>query len=113
VLEGTHDHGTDLVRFEVQRHAVDIAREFEELPGHAALQPVDLRDAVAYADHAPDVRGHHLPVEVTQALFDYLADLFGVDAQLSVPFLLIRQVAAVAKRRLSCWMRVRTLASTR
>ena len=64
------DHGANLVLFEVERQAVRFVGEFEQLTGHRVLQAVDLRDAVARGDDAPDVGRHQARLEVLQSLLD-------------------------------------------
>src|SRR5262249_13507183 len=42
-----HEHGADRVLLQVERDAHDAVRQLQQLAGHAALQAVDARDAVA------------------------------------------------------------------
>ncbi len=82
VAEVAEDDGSDLVLLEVEREAIGVARELEQLAGHRVLQAVDLRDAVAGGDDAADVGRNQARVEILEPFLDDLCDLFGADAHL-------------------------------
>ncbi len=82
VLVGAHDHGPDLVLLEVERHAVDVARELQKLAGHGAAEAVDLGDPVADRDDPPDFGRDQLGLEVLEPGLDYVGDVLRTDAQL-------------------------------
>src|SRR5713226_8869509 len=73
------EHRTDLVLFEVQDHAHDVAGEREQLARHRVLEPVDARDAVADFDDAPDLLEVDLRLVARQLALDDFADLSGLD----------------------------------
>ena len=73
------DDRADLVFLEVEREAVGVVWELEQLAGHCVLQPIDLGDAVAGRDYAAHVARHQCRVEVLETLLDDLRDLFRAD----------------------------------
>ena len=76
----TEDDGADLVLLEVQREAVRLVRELEQLARHRILQAVDLRDSVTGRDDASHVRRHQAGVEILEPFLDDFGDLFGADS---------------------------------
>ena len=72
VAELAEDDGADLVLLEVQRQAIGVARELEQLAGHRVLEAVDLRDAVAGGDDAANVSGNQARVEILEPFLDDL-----------------------------------------
>ena len=55
VLVRTKDHDTDVVGFEVQRHAPDSTGEFDHLTGLHVVQAVHAGDPVTDAEHATNL----------------------------------------------------------
>ena len=45
-----HQHGTNVVFFEVQRDAIESAGELQHFSGHGSVEPVDLGNPVADLD---------------------------------------------------------------
>src|SRR5439155_4895481 len=60
VLVGAEQHRADVVLFEVQDQAHDVAGEADQLAGHRVLEPPDAGDAVADGQHAADALGLEL-----------------------------------------------------
>ena len=73
------DDRADRLLLEVEGHAHQPAREFEQLRRERAGQPVDLGDAVADLDHGPDAARLDARVEVVDRGFDDAGDLVGTD----------------------------------
>src|SRR5256884_3939858 len=76
------EHGADVVLFEVEDHADDVAGELQQLAGHRLLEPVDARDAVADLDDAADLLQIDLRLVARQLTLDDLADLTRFDHSL-------------------------------
>src|SRR5581483_10382612 len=74
-----HQHDADAVFLEVQRDAVQAARELQHLAGHRAFEPVDLRDAVADLDDRAALVHIDLLVEALDLFLDDGTDLFRFD----------------------------------
>ena len=76
---GAHEHGADVILFEIERNAIHAAGEFEHLAGHRAFQAVDFGDVVADLEHGPDLGHVHLLLEGLDLIPDDCADLFRFD----------------------------------
>src|SRR6185437_15714411 len=63
------EHGADLIFLEVQRNAEDAVRKLDHLAGHALIEAVDARDAVADGDDRADL----LDRDRLLIIFDLLA----------------------------------------
>jgi hypothetical protein len=79
-----HQRDADVVLFEVQHHAVDAARELDELAGHRVLQAVDARDPVADREHGAGLRDVDLAVVLLDLALQDVGDLAGLDVHPSV-----------------------------
>ncbi len=77
------DDRADRLFLEVEGHADQPAREFEQLGGERAGQPVDLGDAVADLDDGPDTAGLDTGVEVVDRGLDDAGDLVGTNGHRS------------------------------
>ena len=73
------EHGADVVGFEVQRHSVQIAREGQQLTGHALLEAIYAGDAVAHRNDAAGLCEFDRGVESLDLLLYDLADFFGAN----------------------------------
>mmetsp|Transcript_34393 Transcript_34393/g.111927 ORF Transcript_34393/g.111927 Transcript_34393/m.111927 type:complete len:322 (+) Transcript_34393:990-1955(+) len=73
-----HDD-TDVVRLQVQRHALQAAGELNHLAGLHTLQPVDASDTIADAEHTADLLHILLVREVRNALGQDLRELGRAD----------------------------------
>jgi hypothetical protein len=69
-----HQHGADIVFFEVQRDAVEPAGKFEHLAGHGSVEAVYFGDAVADLDDGPGLLDIDLFVEAFDLFFDDRTD---------------------------------------
>jgi hypothetical protein len=72
VAVGAEDHDADIVRLEVQRHALDAAVELDHLAGLDVVEPVDAGDAVADAEHGADLADLGVGAEACDLLLDDL-----------------------------------------
>jgi hypothetical protein len=74
-----HQHGADVVLFEIECDAVHAAWELQHLAGHRPLKPVDLSDAVPDLDDRPSLADIDGLVEPLDLFLDDRADFFGFD----------------------------------
>ena len=79
VLVVAEDHDADGVALEVERHAVDAARELDHLAVARGGQAVDADDAVRDADDGALVPGLRRDVEALDPVLDEVADFGGVE----------------------------------
>jgi hypothetical protein len=86
VLVVAHDHRADLVLLQVQGHAVNVARELQQLARHRLAQAVDGGDAVADGDDPAHLGRDQLGLEVLEPRLDDVGDVLGTDAHLLTPF---------------------------
>ena len=75
--EVAHEHRAHGVFFEVEGDAHDAVRQLQQLAGHAALEAVDARDAVAQGEDGAHLGDVHAGGEPAELLADDLGDLFG------------------------------------
>ncbi len=73
------DHDADIVGLEVQRHALDAARELDHLAGLDVVEAVDAGDAVADAQHGADLGDLGLGAEAGDLVLDDLGNFSGAD----------------------------------
>ena len=64
VAVGAEDHHTDIVDFEIERHAADAAWEFDHLAGLDVVEPVDAGNAIANRQHLTDFGDFGLLAEI-------------------------------------------------
>ena len=81
-------HRADLIFLEVQRDAEHAVREFQHFAGHAAVQAVNARDAVADGNHRADFLHRDCLLIVLDLLAQYLCNLVCLDIR--HPWLLFR-----------------------
>ena len=72
-------HGADLIFFQVQRDAEHAVRKFQHLAGHAAVQPVHARDAVAHRNHRADFLDRDRLLVISDLLAQNLCDFVCLD----------------------------------
>jgi hypothetical protein len=89
-------HGADVVLFEVEHEAVDVARELKQLAGHGALESVDAGDTVAHLDDAAGFLEVDLGLVALELPLDDLADLLRLDH--AIPSPAARACARAARR---------------
>ncbi len=75
----THQHGTDIVLFQVERDTIESAGELQHLPGHGPVQTVDLGNTVADLNDGPCFLDIDLLVESLDFFLDDRTDFFGPD----------------------------------
>jgi hypothetical protein len=73
------DHGADIVCLEVQRHALDAARELDHLAGLDVVEAVDAGNAVADRQHGADLGHLGVGAEIGDLVPDDLRDFCGTD----------------------------------
>src|ERR1700691_6708640 len=64
------DDDTDIVDFEVERHALDAACELDHFAGLHIVEAVDASNAVADRQHLPDLGDFSLLAEILDLLFE-------------------------------------------
>src|SRR5271170_2818539 len=67
------EHSADLIFFQVQRNAENVVRKLDHFAGHALIEAVNARDAVAHGDDGADF----LDREGLLIIFYLLAQYFG------------------------------------
>src|SRR6185436_19069670 len=102
-----HQHRAHRVFLEVERDAQDTVRQFEQLAGHAPLEAVDARDAVAHGQHGARLGHLDAGAEAAELLADDLGDFFCADLH-GLSDLAGRQAV---RRERSALRRARTLPS--
>ena len=75
----TEDHRADRVALEVQRQAVDVARELDHLALHHVGETVDPADAVGDRDDRALVPGVSRDLKVLDLAFEQFADFSGIE----------------------------------
>src|SRR5262249_49795012 len=80
-------HDADIVVLEVQRHALDAARELDHLAGLDAIEPVDAGNAVADRQHLADFRDIGLGAEIRDLLLEDCRNFGGADVHQPSPFI--------------------------
>ena len=75
----TENHDADIVRLEVQRHALGAVVELDHLAGLDIVEAVDARDSVADRKHGTDFRDLSLGVEIRDLVADDAGDFSGAD----------------------------------
>ena len=73
------DHHADIVGLEVQRHALDAARELDHLAGLDVVEAVDAGDAVADREDLADLGDLGLGAEVGDLVLQDRRDFGGSD----------------------------------
>src|SRR5476651_619041 len=76
------DHDADVVALEIERHALDAARELDHLAGLDAVETVDARDAVTNGKDLADLGHFGLGAEVGDLLLQNGRDFGGTDIHL-------------------------------
>ncbi len=79
------DHDADIVRLEVERHALHAIGELDHLAGLDIVEAVDAGDAVADAQHGADFADLRLGAEIGDLVLDDLGNLCGVNVHF-LPF---------------------------
>ena len=73
------DHDADVVRFEVERHALHAIGEFDHLAGLDLVEAVDAGDAVTDRQHLAGFRDFRLGAETGDLVLDDLGDFSSAD----------------------------------
>ena len=73
------DHDADIVALEVERHALDAARELDHLAGLDAVEAVDAGDAVTDREDLADLGHFGLGAEIGDLLLENGRDFGGTD----------------------------------
>ena len=91
-------HRADLIFFQVQRDAENVVRKCQHFAGHAAVQPVDARDAVAHRDHRADFFDRDRLLVVLDLLAQNLCDFVRFDIRHSCSY----SVSSCSRSRVNC-----------
>ena len=83
------DHDADIVGFEVQRHALDAARELDELTGLHIVEAIDAGDAVADAEHLADFGNFGFLAEILDLVLEDRRNFRGFDVHYPTSFMAI------------------------
>ncbi len=83
------DHDADIVGFEVERHALDAARELDELTGLHVVEAVDAGDTVADAEHLADFGNFGFLAEILDLVLEDRRDFRGFDVHYPTSFMAI------------------------
>ena len=75
----THQHGADIVFFQVERDAIESTGELQHLSGHGPIQTVDLGNTVADLNDRARFLDIDLLVEAFDFFLDDRTDFFGPD----------------------------------
>ena len=81
------DHHAHVVGLEVERHALDAARELDHLAGLDLVEAPDPRDAVADRDDLADLGHVRLRIEIGDLLAQNGGDFRGPDFHQPIPFM--------------------------
>jgi hypothetical protein len=76
---GAEDNHTDIVGFEVQRHALDAVGKFDHFTGLNIVEAVDTGDTVTDRQHAADFRNLRFGAEIGDLVLDDLGNFCGTD----------------------------------
>ena len=95
------DHDADVVGFEVQRHALDAARELDELTGLAVVEAIDAGDAVADAEHLADFGNFGFLAEILDLVLEDRRDFRGFDVHYLTSFMAIFIASSFVRSELS------------
>ena len=75
----TEDYATNIVALQVQGHALDAARELNELPGERTLQAVDTGDPIAGVQYGACFRNVDLAIVIADLALQDVGDPTGLD----------------------------------
>ncbi len=95
------DHDADIVGFEVQRHALDAARELDELTGLHIVEAIDAGDAVADAEHLADFGNFGFLAEILDLVLEDRRNFRGFDVHYPTSFIAIFIAWSLVLRELS------------
>jgi len=90
---GTEDNHTDIVGFEVQRHALNAVGKFDHFTGLNIVEAVDTGDTVTDRQHAADFRNLGFGAEIGDLVLDDLGNFCGADVHFATqPFIALARV---------------------
>ena len=98
---GTEDHDADIVGFEVERHALDAARELDELTGLHVVEAIDAGDTVADAEHLADFGDFGFLAEILDLVLEDRRNFRGFDVHYPTSFMAIFIAVSLVLRELS------------
>ena len=84
---GAEDHDTDVVGFEVQRHAAGAVLELDHFTGLDVVQTVDAGDAVADGQHLSDFGDLSLLAEVLDLVLEDRGNFRGANVHQPASFI--------------------------
>src|ERR1700693_2726166 len=95
------DHDTDIVGFEVERHAADAVLEGYHFTGLDIVEPVGAGDAVANREHLADFRDLGLLAEVLDLLLEDCRDFFGAAIHQPTSFIACLRAVSLVRSEVS------------
>src|SRR6185312_16064719 len=84
---GTEDHDTDVVAFEIERHAAGAVLEFDHLTGLDVVETVDAGDTVADGQHLPDFGDLGFLAKILDLVFEDRGNFRGADVHQPASFI--------------------------
>ena len=81
------NNDTDVVGFQVERHALDAAREFDHFAGLDLIEAVDASDTVTNGQHLTDFRDFGFGAKVGDLFLENGGDFRGADFHGRIPFI--------------------------
>ncbi len=78
-LVGAEDNRTDVVGFEVERHALNAIGEFDHFAGLHVIEAVDAGNTVTHRQHGTDFADFGFSTEIGDLVLDDLRDFCGAD----------------------------------
>ena len=95
------DDDTDVVGFQVQRHAAQATRKFDHFAGLDIVEAVDTRNAVADRQHLPDLGDLRFLAEILDLLLEDGRNLGGLDVHQRTSFMRVVRVSSLVRSELS------------
>ena len=81
------DHDADIVGFEVERHALDAARELDHFAGLHIVEAIDAGDTVADGEHLADFGDFGFLAEILDLLLQDRGNFCGADVHQPASFM--------------------------
>src|SRR5581483_7615209 len=98
---GAEDHDTDIVSFEIERHATGAVLELDHLAGLNIVQAIDTGDAVADRQHLSNFRNLGLLAEILDLVLEDRGNLRGADVHQPASFIACLIELSLVRRELS------------
>lgn len=99
VAVGAEDNDTDVIGFEVQRHAANSAREFDHLACLDIVEAVDAGNTVTDGEHLTDFGDFCFLAEIFDLIFENCGNFRGADIHQPTSFSASLRVESLVRRR--------------